>query len=250
MKAVRFFALVIVLLSIAPPIQAKPIKKPFYSGTGFFINQMGYIVTNQHVVNNCKDIYVKGSVPRVPAALVAVDNDNDLALLKVGFTPRGYARIRSKENVRLNERVMIVGYPNKKGLSGQYTITNANILEKEGPAGEKDWIQFTDSASRGNSGGPLIDKNGDVIGVVRAKVEFYQLSYLSNGVNVNTMTDSELKKLATPVRSSDIAISSNALESFLEKNVVDYRKSDNAKTASNIEERTARYIVNVSCEVE
>ncbi len=221
-------------------------KKTISSGTGFFVNMLGNIVTNEHVVRNCKNITVQGSVDITQAHLIAADSEKDLAVLKINQRPNGYAKLRADHMLQENERVMIIGYPKERGVSGQYAIQMTSIISGKGPMGEEQWIQFADSAERGNSGGPLVDQNGNVIGVVRAKVQFYKLDYLSGEKPPET---EEVIKNGVPFKSSDIAISAAALQDFLGRAAVPYDATINVGAAgdNSLEETAGKYIVNVHC---
>jgi len=221
-------------------------KKTVASGTGFFVNMLGNIVTNEHVVRNCKNITVKGSVDITPATLIAVDSASDLALLKVNIRPNGYAKLRLDYALQPEERVMVIGYPKEHSISGEYLIRMASIIDNKGPSGEKEWIQFTDSAEQGNSGGPLVDKKGNVIGVVRARVQFYRLNRVAGQA---PPANEDIIKNGVLFKSSNIAITTNVLQDFLNRAAAPYDSILNLAEESDysLEENASKYIVNVHC---
>lgn len=141
------------------------IRKQRGNGTGFFVTADGYIVTNAHVVDQCdapKVVY--GLAEPVPAQVLARDSVNDLALLKVDLANAPAAILRV--GVRIGEEIAAFGYPRLDKLSsgGNFTIGNVSAL-----AGEKNnsgRIQITAPVQPGNSGGPVLDRRGNVVGVV------------------------------------------------------------------------------------
>ncbi len=152
---------------------------PIAQGSGFVIDADGHIVTNQHVVSDGGDIEVDfPSGEKAYATLVGTDLDSDLAVLKVDvpastLTP---LRLGDSNNVLVGDTVIAIGNP--FGLSGTMTVgvvsAVGRTLESEhaAPGGTPftagDIIQTDAAINPGNSGGPLIDQQGDVIGVNRA----------------------------------------------------------------------------------
>ena len=136
------------------------------SGSGFFISADGYIVTNNHVVNNAKDIKVvlPGKDQReLPARVIGVDEGTDLAVIKVEGKDFPYVDFENNARPRVGDWVIAVGNP--FGLGGTAT---AGIISAYGrDIGEKfvDYIQIDAPINRGNSGGPTFDLYGRVIGI-------------------------------------------------------------------------------------
>lgn len=134
-------------------------------GSGFVISADGYIVTNNHVVENTTDIQVTftdGST--MEASLIASDKETDLALLKVETEKKlPFVNFGNSDTAKVGNWVMAIGNP--FGLGG--TVT-AGIVSARGRmlAGRYDnYIQTDAAINRGNSGGPLFDLDGNVIGV-------------------------------------------------------------------------------------
>lgn len=203
----------------------------YTSGTGFFVDRDGHIVTNAHVVEKCKSAAVSGAVS-APAEVIARDEENDLALLKTAATPPDIAEIRSEYfPIEKNERVVTVGFPGVSGL----TTREATVIEPKGPTGEKQWLQFTSSVTQGNSGGPLLDEGGKVIGVVMAKAELYREN-----------PDAGRNDL---ISTMDVAIQPSVLRAFLADHHVRYRESASGGSlaAHRVEDRAREFVVNVRC---
>jgi serine protease Do len=148
------------------PRQQQPSERTVQSlGSGFVISSDGYIVTNYHVVENATDItatFTDGL--KLEATLIATDQETDLALLKVEpEIPLSALNFGDSDNAKVGNWVMAIGNP--YGLGG--TVT-AGIVSARGRmlGGRYDnFIQTDASINRGNSGGPLFDLDGNVIGV-------------------------------------------------------------------------------------
>ena len=148
------------------PRQSGPTEKTVNAlGSGFVISADGYIVTNNHVVENTTDIQVTFTDGvTMEAELLASDKETDLALLKVSTDkPLSFVEFGDSDTAKVGNWVMAIGNP--FGLGG--TVT-AGIVSARGRmlAGRYDnYIQTDASINRGNSGGPLFDLDGNVIGV-------------------------------------------------------------------------------------
>jgi S1-C subfamily serine protease len=145
-------------------------------GTCFLISSEGFVITNFHCVENAKTITVKGIendfVTKYGAVLVASDPSNDLALLKilnknVKFSNPPFG-IRSS-GVLQAEKVFVLGYPEAWAMGEEIKITEGIISSRSGVNGDISKFQISAGINHGNSGGPLIDENGNLIGVVYAK---------------------------------------------------------------------------------
>lgn len=137
-------------------------------GTGFFINDRGYLVTNQHVIEGAKKISVLGYDKRlVSAELVGSDNVKDVALLRIENN-YPYLSLADSDNLKVGNKVIAIGNP--LGLS--YTVTEGIISanHRVGPTNLPEYIQTDVSLNPGNSGGPLIDTNGRVVGMNNFKL--------------------------------------------------------------------------------
>ena len=166
------------------------------TGTGFFVTENGYIVTNHHVVQNAIRIEVSLEGTYYEAQLITYSADNDLALLKVTGQFQALPMVTA-ENVSLGTDVFTIGYPWTSGNSKTYTEGVINALE---PWGDQRIFQISAQLHAGNSGGALIDKNnGNVVGIVSSKlvgVEIQDVNYavksqyaLEMLTSVTTVTD-------------------------------------------------------------
>jgi len=140
-------------------------------GSGFIIDKEGFIVTNNHVVENADKIKVKLSNDReYPATIVGRDTKTDIALLKIeNLQDIGIARLGDSDDLKVGEWVVAIGSP--FGL--EHTVTAGIVSAKGRVIGSgpyDDFIQTDASINPGNSGGPLVNMNGEVVGINTAIV--------------------------------------------------------------------------------
>jgi serine protease Do len=155
--------------------EAQPTTREAQSlGSGFFISADGYVVTNNHVITadgqgKVEEITVSTSDgTEYPATLVASDQASDLAVLKIkGTKPFPFVHFGDSRQARVGDWVIAIGQP--FGLGGTVTagIVSA-VLRNTGGGAYSRYIQTDASINRGNSGGPLFDMQGNVIGINNA----------------------------------------------------------------------------------
>ncbi len=134
-------------------------------GSGFVISADGYIVTNNHVIEGADEIEIEFfSGKRLDAKLVGTDTKTDIALLKVeSDTPLPFVSFGDSDVMRVGDWVMAMGNPLGQGFSVSAGIVSARNRELEGAY--DDFIQTDAAINRGNSGGPLFNLEGEVVGV-------------------------------------------------------------------------------------
>jgi serine protease Do len=136
-------------------------------GTGFFISSDGYIMTNNHIVEKAVKVKVftlQGD--EYKAEIVGTDSKTDLALLKVDCENQAFAKLGNSKDLMIGEWVLAIGNP----LGFEHTVT-AGIVSAKGRQLDmpdqpyQDFIQTDAAINRGNSGGPLVNLRGEVIGI-------------------------------------------------------------------------------------
>lgn len=139
------------------------IATPFSVGTGFYLKDYDLIITNEHVVRNNKSVVLEGKgFTRSLNPVLYVDPKFDLAFVKAPVPNQlGYAQLAEIKNLEDGESVLAVGHP--FGL--KYTATTGIISNSAHFQNEISYIQHDAALNPGNSGGPLIDEDGKVIGV-------------------------------------------------------------------------------------
>lgn len=139
-------------------------------GSGFFVTSDGYLLTNFHVVKEARKVEVKYKTHVFPAKVVQVDAVNDLALLKVAGTDFAKLAISRQDSADLGDEVFTIGFPNidMQGIEPKYT--DGKISSLSGMRDDPSEYQISVPVQPGNSGGPLCDVNGDVVGIVVARL--------------------------------------------------------------------------------
>jgi S1-C subfamily serine protease len=159
---------------------------PESSGTGFFITEDGYLITNQHVAGTGAQVRLITTAGLISAKVVKVDASNDLALLKAEgkFAALPVAASRT---MKLGGMVATVGFPNI-GLQGfAPKFARGEIGSLSGPQDDARYFQISVPVQPGNSGGALVDERGNVVGVVSAKLSAKAALFTSGALpeNVN-----------------------------------------------------------------
>jgi len=133
-------------------------------GSGFFISPDGYLVTNNHVVEDAEDISVTlESGDKFPATLIGADARTDVALLKVKASQQfPYVKF-SEKDPRVGDWVLAVGNP--FGLGGTVTAGIISAHNRDIGSGPYDYLQIDAAVNRGNSGGPSFNLDGEVVGM-------------------------------------------------------------------------------------
>lgn len=146
-----------------------------WSGTGFFLSKNGYIITNHHVIDGAKTIKVtsiNGNHNTSYNARIEVsDKQNDLAIIKITdyFTAPSIPYTFKFLQSNIGENCWVLGYPLTQTMGEDIKLTNGIISSKSGFDGNIAQYQFSAPIQPGNSGGPVFDNNGNLIGVVQAK---------------------------------------------------------------------------------
>lgn len=149
------------------------------NGTGFFIDRTGYIATNYHVVDGAKDIeveFIRNGVKQVYSAeVIQSDKHNDLSILKINspsFKPFDYIPYNFKLAIsEVGSNVFALGYPMALSLMGtEIKFTDGKISSKTGMQGDITTYQISVPIQPGNSGGPLFDYDGNLVGITSSSI--------------------------------------------------------------------------------
>jgi S1-C subfamily serine protease len=173
---------------------------PKFSGTGFFITDDGYLISNYHVVKDATKVRLVTSAGLIDAKVVQVDAANDLALLKADGKFVALP-IASSRTMHLGNSVVTVGFPDigMQGFAPKFA--RGEIASLSGASDDTRYFQISVPVQHGNSGGALVDEHGNVVGVVSAKL----------GVEIGkALTSDELPE------NVNYAVKSSFLLSFLE----------------------------------
>jgi serine protease Do len=175
------------------------------TGTGFFVGRDGSFVTNAHVIEGCSMVLVKTDDAAVAQAkVIARDATNDLAILRLNKTPKRVAKLRV--GPRLGESVAAFGFPHANMLSSSGNFTLGNITALAGLGDDSRHLQISTPVQSGNSGGPLLDAYGNVVGVVALKLNALKVAARDGDLPQNV----------------NFAVKSAILASFLDANRVTF----------------------------
>ena len=171
--------------SSSPPVaETPPEATSSASGTAFFVAP-SFLMTNNHVVNECRgDIQVRYPDRRSYTATISGrDETNDLALLQTDMSNQSVATFRVR--ARLGEPVATYGFPYSDLLSSDGNFTIGNVTSLSGLRNDSRFIQIQAPVQPGNSGGPLLDMSGSVIGIVARRLDAIAIVEGGGGVPQN-----------------------------------------------------------------
>lgn len=190
------------------------------SGTGFIVDKSGHILTNNHVINNCSTIKVNNTT----VSIKSTDANNDIALLQ-GKPSSSIAYFRSGRGVRLGEDVTITGYPLRSILGSGLNAVTGTVSSLSGVKNNTSQFQITAPVNSGNSGGPVLDSSGNIVGIVVSKIN---------------------KK---DVQGVGFAIKSSTARDFLDINNVDYEVAKSKSKLSNVDivDKAKDFTVLIKC---
>ncbi len=193
-----------------------------YTGTGFFVDK-STVLTNHHVVKNCKSIELIRSGYTSAAKIKAKDSVNDLVILEADKTNNSSLKFRAGKGIRIGDNIIVIGYPLGELLGSGIKVTTGNVSALTGLINDTTSMQLTAPVQPGNSGGALLDSSGNVVGVIVARLKKEQ--------NVN------------------LAIKANVAQMFLDINSVDYgvSMSKDKKDVADIADEVKGSIVQVVC---
>ena len=210
-----------------PPTTPKKEERGGGYGTGFFVAPKR-VLTAAHVVKSCNAIYVKyPTYKAVQAYVVSIDVKTDLALLSTNLTYDALASFRLRG--KLGEFVASYGFPYGNELSSSGNFTTGGLAALRGPDDDSTLIQVSAPMQPGNSGGPLVDSSGAVIGISHAIYAAVAGRVVPQNVN--------------------FGVSAGTAVTFLSSNNVDAQiSSDGAKLEpEQVAELTQKFTVQVLC---
>jgi serine protease Do len=174
------------------------------SGTGFYINTAGQVLTAAHVVDECVVVDVKRDGVTVPGRVVASSHLLDVAVIDTGKPVERFLPLRKGNEIVLGEGITNVGYPLQKVLAASPNLTRGNVSSRGALEGSVGQFQFSAPIQPGSSGGPVVSDGGELLGVTVGTLNAAKLA--ESGVlpqNVNFALDARyvaqfLRKHAVP----------------------------------------------------
>lgn len=217
-----------------PPGSPGAVRTQF--GTGFYVSSKGAILTNEHVVKGCTQIGVRqddGSFKN--ATILRSDGATDLALLETDGPAPAVASFRSPGDLREGEEIVVYGYPFGGQVSPSGTVTSGIVSSLYGLAGTPHQVQISAPIQTGNSGGPLLDRNGEVVGIIVSKLNALAMARVTGDVPQNVNFAVKATPAVTLLQSAGVAPVRLAARGG-EKRIVD------------IAEAAKRYTVLIRCQ--
>jgi V8-like Glu-specific endopeptidase len=191
------------------------------TSTGFLLSPKGYIVTCHHVVKNAKKIYVidnNKSKTRLLATVSVFDANNDLSIIKVNGLSSGYGGSLpygfDDTTHKTGESVFCMGYPLTQIMGNEIKVTSGILSSVTGYQGDVSSYQISAPVQPGNSGGPLFNSSGNVIGVINAKIS--QAENVSYAVKVSYLNQL-IDLISDDIRISKVTQSSSTLPAMVER---------------------------------
>lgn len=217
-----------------PPASGKPARAR--SGTGFVVSTGGHIVTNHHVIDGCVGD-IKGNLTGEAAMVLRVvssDANNDLALLQAPSTTtfKDFARIRDR-SIRSGDSVVAIGFPYHGILTSDFSVTTGIVSSLSGMRNDSRFLQISAPVQPGNSGGPLFDGTGQVVGVVTGKIPALRIAVATGNIPENI----------------NFAIKTGVLRDFLDNSVVPYQTAEpkSELKTTDIAANARPYTMLISC---
>jgi S1-C subfamily serine protease len=192
------------------PPPSEPPSSGGKSGTGFYINKNGYLITNQHVIDSCSAIWIDDGNSKIEAKVVRQNEGLDIAVLQINRKTNVYAIFGM---VRTGEDVLALGFPLGDLLGDVIKVTKGVVSALVGYQGNNDYLQFTAPIQSGNSGGPLLNEGGFVVGINTANLvgeEFQNINFAIKGTSALSFLgqygiEFEHKDYIDAINSADIA---------------------------------------------
>ncbi len=156
------------------------------SGTAFFINKQGNLITNHHVIDQCKQIKISYFEKDYETKVLHSDKNLDLAVLKAEVKPKDYISVSKNPPKKLQD-IFAAGYPLGKGLSDDLKITSGIVSSIKGFKDNVNEIQIDAAINKGNSGGPIVSEEGYLIGISVAGLDKSKTESVNFGIKASSL---------------------------------------------------------------
>ena len=201
------------------------------SGTGFAVSSKGHVITNHHVIKGCQKVKIHQDGKAIPATVVTYDPQNDLALLKGDFRPSVVLSL-SPRNSGLLEEIYVAGFPFGQRVSTGVKVTKGIVSSLTGIGNNFSQIQIDAALQPGNSGGPIINGKGNVVGVAVAKLDFKNI----------------LKRFGTLPEDTNFGVKTSIVKTILEsKNISTPRANKSLISTAKLGEMITKGTYYLSC---
>lgn len=208
------------------------------NGSGFVISTDGHVLTNNHVIAHCVGD-IRGNLASQPTTvlrIVSQDEENDLALLQApSGTFKDIATLRASA-IHSGDTIIAIGYPYHGLLTSDFTVTTGIVSSLSGVLNDTRYLQISAPVQPGNSGGPLLDSSGDIVGVVAEKLNAVKFAKATGDLPENI----------------NFAIKTGAVRDFLDNSVIAYQTTmpgPELKT-SQVADNARKFTMLISCSAQ
>jgi S1-C subfamily serine protease len=171
---------------------------PANSGTGFFINRDGILLSNYHVIQGCASVSLYHNGVKYPSNIIASDRTNDIAIISSTKKSNQYFRV-DKEGPSLLEEIFVAGYPLGLKVSNALKVSSGRVSSLAGFGDNYANFQLDAAINPGNSGGPIINKKGNVVGIAVAYLPDTQgFNFGIKSSTVNSFVNSNKINFSSP----------------------------------------------------
>jgi Trypsin-like peptidase domain len=226
MRSVRFGLGLVVAVSLA----ALPSWAQTKVGSAFAIANGKLLITNHHVIDGCADVTIADVGP---AIVLKSDSTADVAVLKLSKPLDKGLAFRGGHQVRLGEEVIVIGYPLRGVLASPPTVTTGIVSSLAGIRDDHTRMQISAPVQPGNSGGPVLDRSGHVVGVVVSKLNAIRAAEITGDIPQNV----------------NFAVQASIVTSILDSYSLDYGSaaSDKEKSVADIVAESLPAVLEVQC---
>ena len=201
------------------------------SGTGFAVGEGSSVITNFHVIDGCKSVHIAN----VGDGLIkTVDPDNDIAIIQSTRPISRPLRFRTGDPLKPGEDIIVIGFPLRGLLSSAPTVTTGIVSSLAGLHDDRTRFQISAPVQPGNSGGPVLDKSGNVVGMVVSKLNVLRIARMTGDIPQNV----------------NFAIPASIITSVLTANSVKYLVGtpDGGKSAAEVVSGASPGVVSLECQ--
>ncbi len=200
------------------------------SGTGFAVGNGSSIITNFHVVRDCKSVRIANVGP---GQIKMVDPRNDIAVIQPDRPTTAPLRFRTGDPLKPGEEIIVIGFPLRGLLSSAPTITTGIVSSLAGLRDDRTRFQISAPVQPGNSGGPVLDRAGNVVGMVVSKLNVLRVARMTGDIPQNV----------------NFAIPVSIITSILDANTIKYQVAMSAgeKPIAEVVSTASPGVVSLEC---